>query len=97
VPFVNAGTLEQLKQQGLTELPNEYKMQRLDLLYKSGIVSLLLLTISMGLAYLHMIKKLKKTALLVFLTGIIFIDLWIYTGKHLRNWKAGTVMTDVSR
>lgn len=85
LPFVNAGTLEQLKQQGLTELPNEYKMQRLDLLYKSGIISLLLLTISMGLAYLHMIKKLKKTALLVFLTGIIFIDLWIYTGKHLRN------------
>jgi hypothetical protein len=41
---------------------------RLDLLYKSGVLSLLLLTVSLGFAYLRAIGKLKNTAFMILIT-----------------------------
>lgn len=60
------------------------KAVRLDLLVKSGILAFMLLTVSMGLIYLSSIKKLKANYLFILLTIITFVDLWPYTGKHLK-------------
>ncbi len=59
--------------------------ERQDILVKSGILALLLLTVSMGLAYLKSINKLKAVPFVLLLTLITFIDLWVYTGKHLKD------------
>lgn len=83
--FTSERELSQLAQHGLTELPDHMRLERLDLLYKSGILSFLFLTVSLGIAYLHNIKKLPKTAFMLLIAGIIFVDLWVYTGKHLKD------------
>jgi len=59
--------------------------ERQDILVKSGILALMLLTVSMGLAYLKSIHKLKAVPFVLLITLITFIDLWIYTGKHLKD------------
>jgi len=74
--YQQAGALSQLE--GLKAL-------RLDALVKSGILSLLLLTVSMGLAYLASIKKLKASYFVFLIAIITFIDLWPYTGQHLKK------------
>ncbi|MDD3236269.1 MAG: YfhO family protein, partial [Candidatus Cloacimonetes bacterium] len=61
------------------------KATRLDLLVKSGIISLLILTIGMGLSYLFCSKRLKSTVFLQLIALLCFADLWVYTGKHLKD------------
>ena len=85
--FSNAGELAQYKQRGYDQVPAELIASRLDLLYKSGVLSLLLLTVSLGFAYLRAIGKLKNTAFMILITLTIFVDLWVYTGKHMRDLK----------
>ncbi|HOH46641.1 MAG TPA: YfhO family protein, partial [Candidatus Cloacimonadota bacterium] len=86
LPFVNDSTLADLMNNyKLTDLPEEYKLERLNLLFKSGTLSLLFLTVSLGLAYLYSVKKLGRAIFVWLITIIIFIDLWIYTGKHLKE------------
>jgi hypothetical protein len=83
--FTSATELAQLAQQNMSELPGDMVANRLSLLYKSGILSLLLLTVSLGLAYLYSLKKLSRAALALLLTGLVFIDLYAYTGKFLKK------------
>lgn len=86
LPFVNDSTLQDLiTNYKLTDIPEEYKLERLNLLFKSGTLSLLFLTVSMGLAYLYSVKKLGRAVFIWLVTIVIFIDLWIYTGKHLQE------------
>ncbi len=83
--FAHANELELMAQRGMTELPDDLKVPRLNALYRSGIFSLLFLTVSLGLAYLHSVKKLPRLAFLLLLVLIVFVDLFIYTSKHLRQ------------
>lgn len=86
LPFVNASTLADLMNNyQLSDIPEEYKLERLNLLFKSGTMSLLFLTVSLGLAYLYNVRKLGRAVYIWLITIIIFIDLWIYTGKHLKE------------
>ncbi|HRY83049.1 MAG TPA: hypothetical protein P5533_00280 [Candidatus Cloacimonadota bacterium] len=85
LPFVNEATLQQLQQQEQMSYLPQLQAERLALLYKSGITSLLFATIALGLAYLHVVKKLKASLFVLLITILAFIDLWIYTGKHLKN------------
>jgi len=83
--FTTAGEMAQLEQYNkMARLP-QLKADRLALLYNSGVLSLLLLTVSIGLAYLHSVKKLPRLALVLLLTLVVFIDLYVYTGKHLKS------------
>ncbi|HNT51929.1 MAG TPA: YfhO family protein [Candidatus Syntrophosphaera sp.] len=85
--FTNAGEMAQLEaREMLSQLPM-IKEQRLGLLYRSGIFSLLFFTVGLGLAYLHAIRKLPRAALVLLLTLVVFIDLYIYTGKTLKSDK----------
>lgn len=83
--FTSAGELDQIAQQGLSKLPETMKEERLGVLYNSGIYSLLLLTLSLGLAWLKSVKKLPKLVFVVLLTILTFADLYIYTGKFLKK------------
>ncbi|MFA6909599.1 MAG: hypothetical protein WCQ59_00570 [Candidatus Cloacimonadaceae bacterium] len=60
-------------------------MTRQEILVKSGILALMLLAVSLGLAYLKSINKLKAFTFIMLITIITFIDLWVYTGKHLKD------------
>lgn len=85
LPFTTA--TEQMRYQqanALSQLQPVIDM-RLDMLVKSGIMALMLLTVSMGLIYLKSIKRLKAAPFILFITLVTFIDLWIYTGKHLKD------------
>jgi hypothetical protein len=64
---------------------NDLKALRLEALYKSGILALMFLAVSLGLTYLASIKKLKTTILVLLITLITFIDLWVYTGQNLKK------------
>jgi hypothetical protein len=55
------------------------------ILVKSGILALMLASVSMGLAYLKSINRLKALPFILLITIITFIDLWVYTGKHLKD------------
>lgn len=83
--FASASDLQQLSQHGLTELPGTVKETRLGLLYNSGLISLLLLSLSLALAWLKSAKKLPQAAFVLLLTLLAFIDLWVYTGKFLKS------------
>ncbi len=83
--FTSATEVQQIAQQGLTEIPGHIKAERLDLLYKSGNISLLLLALGIGAAWLASVKKLPKTLFVVLLTLFTFVDLWVYTGKILKK------------
>lgn len=85
--FTSAGELDQLKARGMEKLPADMLSTRLDLLYKSGILSFLLLSVSMGLAYLRSIGKLRNTGFMILIILAVFVDLWVYTGKHMRDLK----------
>jgi len=87
LPFTNAGELAQYQQRGYDKIPPDLLASRLDLMYKSGVLSFLLLTVSMGLAYLRGIGKLKNAGFMILITLAIFLDLWVYTGKHMRDLK----------
>ncbi|MDD4224691.1 MAG: YfhO family protein [Candidatus Cloacimonetes bacterium] len=82
--FASASDLQQITQQGLAGLPETVKAERLGVLYNSGAISLLLLSLSLGLAWLKSVKKLPQMAFVLLLTLLVFIDLFIYTGKFLK-------------
>lgn len=83
--FATAEQIATYAQNNASYQLQELKEIRLDMLYKSGILSLLFLTISMGLAYLASIRKLNKTAFILLTTFVVFVDLYIYTGKNLKS------------
>ena len=83
--FASARDLAELTKYNLQEMPAQAKAERLDLLYKSGILSLLFLTVSMGLLYLRSIHKLSKLAFSLLLIAVVFIDLYVYTGRNLKS------------
>jgi len=85
LPFTSAAETARLQANNAMSQLTQMKDMRLGMLYKSGILSLLFLTISMGLSYLYSAKKLKQTALVLLLTLITFIDLYLYTGKYLKD------------
>lgn len=85
LPFTTA--TEQIRYQeanALNQLEG-LKALRLDALAKSGILAFMFLSVSMGLAYLCSIKRLKSSSFVILITLITFIDLWAYTGKHLKQ------------
>ena len=85
LPFTNAEEIARYQAQNALAQLETLKTMRLNMLYKSGIMSLLLLTVSLGICYLASAKKLKTVALVLLITLITFIDLYMYTGKHLKD------------
>ncbi|MDD3870120.1 MAG: YfhO family protein [Candidatus Cloacimonetes bacterium] len=85
LPFTNAEEIARYQTKNALAQLESLKTMRLNMLYKSGIMSLLLLTVSFGICYLASAKKLKTVALVMLITLISFIDLYIYTGKHLKD------------
>ena len=85
LPFTTEAETARLQANNALSQLEQIKDMRLGMLYKSGIISLLFLTISMGLSYLYAARKLKETALVLLLCLITFIDLYIYTGKYLKD------------
>jgi hypothetical protein len=83
--YTNAAEIAQYEKYNALAKLEELKSLRPGLLYKSGILSLLMLTVSLGFCYLASAKKLKKVALVLLITLVTFIDLYIYTGKHLKD------------
>jgi hypothetical protein len=72
-------------QSGAAEVSAQVKAERLSMLYKSGVLSMLFLAVSAGVAYLKSLGKIKKTAFLLLISALIFLDLWMVTGKHYQN------------
>jgi hypothetical protein len=82
--FSIAAERAQAESKDIVDQLASYKTMRLGLLYKSGILSLLFLTVGMGLSYLHSIKRLPRIAFVLLLTLVVFVDLYIYTGRQLK-------------
>jgi hypothetical protein len=85
LPFTTEREIAQLKQQGTFDQLSQIKDMRLNLLYKSGALSLLFLVGGMGLILLFARKNIAKTMFLILILLLTFVDLWIYTGKNLKN------------
>ncbi len=85
LPFARPDEIAQYERAGAMGQLAALKGVRLDALVKSGILSLLLVAVSMGLIYLASLKKFKNSVLVILLCVITFIDLWPYTGKHLKE------------
>jgi hypothetical protein len=85
LPFTTEMETMRYQQAGALQQLESLKALRLDALVKSGILSLLLLTVSLGLAYLAAIKKLKASYFVILIAIITFTDLWPYTGQHLKK------------
>lgn len=83
--FTSAQELEYLTQHNMSAMPKDIISTRLDMLYKSGGLSLLFVTVGLGLAYLRQIGKLKHIGFMLLIIVITFLDLWLYTGKHLKE------------
>lgn len=85
LPFTTANEIAQLKQNNQYDQLPALKAMRLDMLYKSGAMSFLFLAGGFGLIFMFIRKKIPKTVFLVLILLITFIDVWIYTGKNLKN------------
>lgn len=85
LPFTTAAEYDNYSSNNALSQLDGLKSMRLDMLVKSGILSLLFLTVTIGLSYLFSTKKMKAPVFVVLLTMLCFIDLWIYTGKHLKD------------
>nr|MDK2850181.1 hypothetical protein [Candidatus Cloacimonadota bacterium] len=85
LPFTTEIETMRYQQAGALQQLDMLKSVRLNALVKSGILSLLLLTVSLGLAYLTSIKKLKAKYFVILIAVITFADLWPYTGQHLKK------------
>lgn len=83
--FTTATEMARYQEAGAMSRLADLKAERLDILVKSGVLALLFLTVSMGLAYLTSAKKLKAAVFVFLITIISFFDLWVYTGKHLKD------------
>lgn len=85
LPFTTPREMQTLQANNAMAQLGTIKAMRLDMLVKSGIISLLFLTIGMGLSYLFSSKKLKAPIFMLLITLLCFTDLFIYTGKHLKD------------
>lgn len=85
LPFTNAQEIQNYEAQQASSQLDGIKAMRLDLLYKSGILSMLFLTVGIGLAYLFSARRMKPALFILLITFLSFIDLFIYTGKHLKD------------
>jgi hypothetical protein len=85
LPFTTPAELQNYQANNAMSQLEGLKTLRLAMLYKSGIISLLFLTIGMGMAYLFSAKRLKAPMFIMLITALCFIDLFIYTGKHLKD------------
>ncbi len=85
LPFTNAQEIQNYEAHQASSQLEELKAVRLDMLYKSGILSMLFLTIGIGLSYLYSAKRLKSSLFILLITFLCFIDLFVYTGKHLKD------------
>jgi len=85
LPFTTPAEIQNYSSNNALSQLEGAKAMRLDLLVKSGIISLLFLTVGSGLCYLFSTKKLKTPVFVMLLTLLCFADLWIYTGKHLKE------------
>ena len=85
LPFTTENEIAQLQQNNAMGQLAQIKEARLDLLYKSGALSLLILFAGFSFIYLYLRKIMVKTVFLVLLLLLVFVDLWIYTGKSLKN------------
>jgi len=94
LPFTTANEIEQLKQANQYDQLSSLKALRLDMLYKSGALSLLFLALGFGLIYMYIRKNIPKVAFLVLILAIAFIDVWIYTGKNLKNLEPAQTTKD---
>jgi hypothetical protein len=85
LPFTTEGEMAQLRQNNaLSQLP-QIKEMRLNMLWKSGALSLLFLTLGMGSILLFLRRNMVKTVFLILILLLVFVDLWIYTGKSLKS------------
>lgn len=87
LPLATPREVQIFTEAGYTDLLEKLRAFRLDRLAKSGILSLLFLTISLGMAYLFSAKRIKKTLFVFIIILITFVDLWLYTGKYLKDLK----------
>ncbi len=87
LPLATEREIQIFTSAGYQNLLDQLRNYRLDRLVKSGIISLLLLSISLGIAYLYHAKKLKRVLFVFIIMLITFIDLWLYTGKYLKDLK----------
>ncbi|MDY0150677.1 MAG: YfhO family protein [Candidatus Cloacimonas sp.] len=85
LPFTNPAEIQYYTANNALSQLQELKPLRLEMLVKSGILSLLFLTIGMGLAYLFSAKKLKAPVFIMLITVLCFVDVFIYTGKYLKD------------
>jgi len=72
-------------QPGSSGVDAALKAERLSMLYKSGLLSFMFLTVGVGLSYLKVFGKFGRTGFLLLMSLLIFVDLWVYTGKHLKD------------
>ncbi|MDD4310285.1 MAG: hypothetical protein PHO32_07890, partial [Candidatus Cloacimonetes bacterium] len=85
LPFTTAAEIANFKANNALSQLDGVKAMRLGLLVKSGIVSLLFLTVALGLSYKALAKSFKPAVYVLLITLLCFIDLFIYTGKHLKE------------
>lgn len=85
LPFTTPAELQNYSSNNALSQLESLKSMRLDMLVKSGIISLLFLTIGTGMSHLFVAKKLKTPVFVLLITLLCFVDLWIYTGKHLKS------------
>jgi len=85
MPFTNENEIAQYQQNNAMSQLEQLKDTRLNLLYKSGAISLLILVAGLSFIFLFLRKNLNKTVFLILILILAFVDLWIYTGKSLKN------------
>ncbi len=87
LPLATQREIQIFTDAGYQNLLQQLQSYRLDKLVKSGIISLLFLTLSFGAAYMFSAKRLKKALFVFILLLITFIDLYLYTGKYFQDLK----------
>ncbi len=94
LPFTTENEIAQLKQNNTFDQLPQIKAMRLNLLFKSGALSLLFLVVGLGSILLFLKKNITKTVFLVLILIIAFIDVYIYTGKNLKNVESAKYSMD---
>lgn len=94
LPFTNAKELTQLQAENAMQQLDTMKAARLELLYKSGALSLMFLAAGFGLILLYIRKKLPTAVFIIVILLLSFIDLWVYTGKNLQSTEPASYNTD---
>lgn len=85
LPLATAREVQMFTEAGYTGMLEQLRDFRLLKLVRSGIISLLFLTSALGVAYLFSAKRIKQTVFIFIISLLCFVDLWIYTGKYLKE------------